>query len=242
VRLRVGPRPLGPGLATGRSGIGGHHEDDLVVLAHPPGCGIPAEVDGVEPGRGTVDGAVRSRARFRPFRVSDRTVGLMDIVIRAAHPSTRSSFWVTSSATAIVVTAATTGSRRDSTTSWRCRAGRSPGLTAGCGWRSAPHGGGRMMARSGFALAEVVDGNAHLAQVSVRLASRARGVGRLLIEAVCGWARDHAMDGGDAVHFFRRRRGTGPSTSTWGSSSSPRSAGRRACGPCSRAMPISAST
>lgn len=53
---------------------------------------------------------------------------------------------------------------------------------------SAPHG-----ELAGFALVEPVDGNAHLEQVSVRLALQGQGVGRLLIAAVCAWARDHAM-------------------------------------------------
>jgi GNAT superfamily N-acetyltransferase len=45
----------------------------------------------------------------------------------------------------------------------------------------------------GFALVEVIDGLAHLAQLSVRRALQGRGVGRQLIEAVASWARDHAM-------------------------------------------------
>jgi GNAT superfamily N-acetyltransferase len=45
----------------------------------------------------------------------------------------------------------------------------------------------------GFALAEPVDGNAHLEQLSVALAFQGRGVGRRLIDTVCAWARDQAM-------------------------------------------------
>jgi GNAT superfamily N-acetyltransferase len=45
----------------------------------------------------------------------------------------------------------------------------------------------------GFALAEVVDGQAHLAQVSVRLEFQGRGVGGRLVEAVCGWGRALAL-------------------------------------------------
>jgi GNAT superfamily N-acetyltransferase len=45
----------------------------------------------------------------------------------------------------------------------------------------------------GFALAETVDGQAHLAQVSVRLAFQGRGVGGRLVEAVCRWARDRSF-------------------------------------------------
>jgi GNAT superfamily N-acetyltransferase len=45
----------------------------------------------------------------------------------------------------------------------------------------------------GFALAEDIDGHAHLAQLSVRLAFQGRGVGRRLVDALCGWARDRSM-------------------------------------------------
>jgi GNAT superfamily N-acetyltransferase len=45
----------------------------------------------------------------------------------------------------------------------------------------------------GFAVAETVDGHAHLAQLSVRLASQNRGVGRRLVEAVGVWARDQGL-------------------------------------------------
>jgi GNAT superfamily N-acetyltransferase len=45
----------------------------------------------------------------------------------------------------------------------------------------------------GFAFVEPVDGAAHLSQVSVRLAFHGRGLGRRLVDAVCTWARDHAM-------------------------------------------------
>jgi GNAT superfamily N-acetyltransferase len=45
----------------------------------------------------------------------------------------------------------------------------------------------------GFALVEVVDGHAHLAQLSVRRAVQGKGLGRRLVEAVMSWARDHTM-------------------------------------------------
>jgi GNAT superfamily N-acetyltransferase len=45
----------------------------------------------------------------------------------------------------------------------------------------------------GFALAETLDGEAHLAQVSVGLEFQGRGVGGRLIEAVCRWARERAL-------------------------------------------------
>jgi GNAT superfamily N-acetyltransferase len=45
----------------------------------------------------------------------------------------------------------------------------------------------------GFALVESVDGTAHLSQLSVRVAFQGRGLGRRLVDAVCTWARDHAM-------------------------------------------------
>jgi GNAT superfamily N-acetyltransferase len=47
----------------------------------------------------------------------------------------------------------------------------------------------------GFALAEVIDGSAHLAQLSVRLDHQGKGVGRRLVDAVAGWAREEAMAG-----------------------------------------------
>jgi GNAT superfamily N-acetyltransferase len=46
----------------------------------------------------------------------------------------------------------------------------------------------------GFALADVVDGQAQLAQVSVRLAFQGSGVGGRLVEAVCDWARDRSFE------------------------------------------------
>jgi GNAT superfamily N-acetyltransferase len=47
----------------------------------------------------------------------------------------------------------------------------------------------------GFALAETLDGEAHLAQLSVRLAFQGRGVGRGLVQAVVAWARDRSLAG-----------------------------------------------
>ena len=44
----------------------------------------------------------------------------------------------------------------------------------------------------GYALVDVVDGNAHLEQVSVHPDEQGSGVGRLLIEQVRGWAADAA--------------------------------------------------
>jgi GNAT superfamily N-acetyltransferase len=46
----------------------------------------------------------------------------------------------------------------------------------------------------GFALAEVVDGQAHLAQLSVRFDAQGRGVGRRLVDAVLSWAADGGLD------------------------------------------------
>jgi GNAT superfamily N-acetyltransferase len=46
----------------------------------------------------------------------------------------------------------------------------------------------------GFAVAETIDGRAHLAQLSVRLVSQGQGVGRRLVDTVAGWARQQASD------------------------------------------------
>jgi GNAT superfamily N-acetyltransferase len=46
----------------------------------------------------------------------------------------------------------------------------------------------------GFALAETIDGRAHLAQLSVRLVAQGQGVGRRLLAAVVDWARRQASD------------------------------------------------
>jgi GNAT superfamily N-acetyltransferase len=46
----------------------------------------------------------------------------------------------------------------------------------------------------GFALGQIVEGSAHLAQVSVRLAWQGQGIGRRLIETVVGWARAEGLD------------------------------------------------
>jgi GNAT superfamily N-acetyltransferase len=45
----------------------------------------------------------------------------------------------------------------------------------------------------GFALVDALGGEAHLAQLSVRLAFQGRGVGRRLVDAVVAWARDGSM-------------------------------------------------
>jgi GNAT superfamily N-acetyltransferase len=45
----------------------------------------------------------------------------------------------------------------------------------------------------GFALVEMIDGLAHLAQVSVRLGWQGRGVGGRLIATVAGWAADRGL-------------------------------------------------
>jgi len=45
----------------------------------------------------------------------------------------------------------------------------------------------------GFALVEVVDGQAHLAQLSVRRLAQGAGVGRRLVETVTSWARRRSM-------------------------------------------------
>jgi len=45
----------------------------------------------------------------------------------------------------------------------------------------------------GFALAEMIDGHAHLGQVSVRLGWQGRGVGRRLVAAVTGWAAERGL-------------------------------------------------
>jgi GNAT superfamily N-acetyltransferase len=45
----------------------------------------------------------------------------------------------------------------------------------------------------GFALADTLDGEGHLAQLSVRLAFQGQGVGRRLVDAVVAWARDGSV-------------------------------------------------
>jgi len=47
----------------------------------------------------------------------------------------------------------------------------------------------------GFALAQALDGQAHLAQLSVRLRFQGRGVGRRLVDTVGDWARDRGLAG-----------------------------------------------
>ena len=43
----------------------------------------------------------------------------------------------------------------------------------------------------GYAVADVVDGNAHLEQISVHPDDGRRGLGTLLLHHVCAWARDN---------------------------------------------------
>ena len=49
------------------------------------------------------------------------------------------------------------------------------------------------ISRSAYVLADVVDGCAHLEQVSVRPDHRGGGVGRALLERVRGWAADRGL-------------------------------------------------
>jgi GNAT superfamily N-acetyltransferase len=42
----------------------------------------------------------------------------------------------------------------------------------------------------GYVIAEVLDGNAHIEQVSVRRASSRQGIGRALVDRVVDWARE----------------------------------------------------
>jgi GNAT superfamily N-acetyltransferase len=58
---------------------------------------------------------------------------------------------------------------------------------------AAPAGTSHDGALIGFALAESLDGRAHLAQLSVRLRFQGHGVGRRLVETVCQWAREGSM-------------------------------------------------
>ena len=52
----------------------------------------------------------------------------------------------------------------------------------------------RSSAVIGYALASIVDGNAHLGQVSVIRAAQGHGVGRMLIEQVEQWGREQCVD------------------------------------------------
>jgi GNAT superfamily N-acetyltransferase len=63
-------------------------------------------------------------------------------------------------------------------------------LMVGHGDGSASDDGGVV----GFALAETIDGAAHLAQLSVRLDAQGRGIGRRLVAAVVDWARQAGSD------------------------------------------------
>jgi GNAT superfamily N-acetyltransferase len=45
----------------------------------------------------------------------------------------------------------------------------------------------------GYVIAELLDGNAHIEQVSVRTSSARQGVGGALVEAVAGWASEHGL-------------------------------------------------
>lgn len=47
----------------------------------------------------------------------------------------------------------------------------------------------------GYLLVSTVDGNAHIDQVSVHPGHARQGLGRALIEAAAGWARNHALTG-----------------------------------------------
>jgi GNAT superfamily N-acetyltransferase len=46
----------------------------------------------------------------------------------------------------------------------------------------------------GYALADLVDGNAHLEQLSVHPEFGRRGIGRALVERVVQWAREHRLE------------------------------------------------
>jgi GNAT superfamily N-acetyltransferase len=69
-------------------------------------------------------------------------------------------------------------------------AGRVWVAVGGSGGADGPSGDGGII---GFALAEIVDGDVHLAQVSVRLAHQGRGVGGRLVGEVRDYAEDQAM-------------------------------------------------
>ena len=47
----------------------------------------------------------------------------------------------------------------------------------------------------GYASASVVDGEGHLDQVSLISSAAGRGIGKLLIDAVCSWTRDSKLAG-----------------------------------------------
>ena len=46
----------------------------------------------------------------------------------------------------------------------------------------------------GYVIAEALDGNAHVEQVSVRPASSRRGIGKALVDRVVEWATEHGLD------------------------------------------------
>ena len=53
----------------------------------------------------------------------------------------------------------------------------------------------------GFAMADVIDGLAHLDEMSVSPEFGRRGIGTRLVNAVCEWARRHGFDGLTLVTF-----------------------------------------
>jgi GNAT superfamily N-acetyltransferase len=55
-------------------------------------------------------------------------------------------------------------------------------------WVAAPPNGQPV----GFAVVQVIDGLAHLAEISVHPAHGRQGLGARLIQALCDWARDRA--------------------------------------------------
>ncbi len=93
-----------------------------------------------------------------------------------------------------------------------------------------------------FCLVEVVvDGTAHIAQISVHPDHARRGIGAALIAHLDQWARDRGLPE-VTLTTFRDVPGTRRTTRDWDSRSSPTRTSGRDCGPCANSRSNAAST
>jgi ribosomal protein S18 acetylase RimI-like enzyme len=68
----------------------------------------------------------------------------------------------------------------------------------------------------GYVIADVLDGRAHIEQVSVRPASSRRGIGRALVDQVTEWARERGLPA-VTLTTFAEVPWNAPTTSGWAS-------------------------